>query len=84
MNCLEFRRQLAVDPQCNEVDFAQHRQECTRCAEACAHANAFEGSLRKALAVKTPPQLAESVLLAHATRQQRQRQNYRRGAVLAP
>src|SRR5512141_2721908 len=83
MNCLEFRRQLAIDPQCGEVDFVQHRQECTRCAEACAQASAFEGSLRRALAIAAPAQLAESVLLAHATRQQRQRQYYRRGAVLA-
>jgi len=83
MNCLEFRRQLAIDPPCSEVDFVQHRQECARCAEACAHANAFEASLRRALAIAAPPQLAESVLLAHATRQQRQRQYYRRGAVLA-
>jgi Protein of unknown function (DUF3379) len=83
MNCLDFRRQLAIDPQCCEVDFLQHRQECTRCAEAGAQANTFEGLLRKAIAVTAPPQLAESILLAHATRQQRQRQYYRRGAVLA-
>src|SRR5450432_3382984 len=83
MNCLEFRRQLATDPQCCEVDFVRHRQECARCAEACAHANAFEGSLREALAITTPAQLAESILLAHATRQQRQRQYFRRGAILA-
>ena len=83
MNCLEFRRQLAIDPQCGEVDFVQHRQECSRCAEASVQANAFEGSLRRALAIAPPAQLAESVLLAHATRQQRQRQYYRRSAVLA-
>jgi hypothetical protein len=83
MNCLEFRRQLAIDPQCAEVDFVQHRQECARCAEACAQANAFEDSLRQTLAITVPPQLAESILLAHATRQQRQRQYFRRGAILA-
>ena len=83
MNCLEFRRQLGVDPQCNDVDFVSHRAECVRCAEACARANAFDGALRQALAIAPPPQLAESILLAQATRQQRQRQYYRRGAMLA-
>jgi hypothetical protein len=83
MNCLEFRRQLAIDPQCAEVDFVQHRQECARCAEASAQASAFEDSLQQALAITAPSQLAESILLAHATRQQRQRQYVRRGAILA-
>ena len=83
MNCLEFRRQLANDPQCGEVDFVHHRQECTRCAEARAQAIAFEDSLRQALIITAPPQLAESILLAHETRQQRQRQYYRHGVVLA-
>ena len=83
MNCLEFRRQLSVDPQCGEVDFAHHARECARCAEACERANGFESSLRQALAIAPPPQLAESILLAHATRQQRQRQQYRRGGMLA-
>lgn len=83
MNCLEFRRRLGIDPQCSEVDFVRHRQECSRCAEACDRASGFEASLRQALAVAPPAQLAESILLAHATRQQLQRQYYRRGAVLA-
>jgi hypothetical protein len=83
MNCLEFRRQLGIDPQCGAVEFVQHRQECPRCAEAQQRALAFDASLRQALAVQPPPQLAESILLAHATRQQQQRQRYRRGAGLA-
>lgn len=83
MNCLEFRRRLGIDPQCGEVDFVRHRQDCARCAEACERAIGFESALRRALAVAPPPQLAESILLAQATRQQRQRQHYRRGAMLA-
>ncbi|MDR3390068.1 MAG: DUF3379 family protein [Rudaea sp.] len=83
MNCLEFRRRLGVDPQCCDVDFVQHRQECARCAGACERAHGFETSLRQALVITPPAQLAESILLAHATRQQQQRQGYRRGAVLA-
>jgi hypothetical protein len=82
MNCLEFRRRLGIDPQCGEVDFAQHRQECPRCAEACERALKFELSMRHALAVPAPPQLAESILLAQATGQQQQRQRYRRRGLL--
>jgi hypothetical protein len=84
MNCLEFRRRLGIDPQCSEVDFVQHRQECPRCAEACERALKFETSLLHALTIAPPPQLAESILLAQATGQQRQRMRYRRrGALLA-
>ena len=37
MNCLEFRRQLSIDPQAGG-EFAQHRAECARCAEAFVRA----------------------------------------------
>ena len=83
MNCLEFRRQLTINPQCSEVDFVRHRQDCPRCAEALDRANAFEASLRQALAVPLPPQLAESILLAQATRERRHRSIYRSGGLLA-
>jgi hypothetical protein len=83
MNCLEFRRRLGIDPQCSEVDFVRHRQECARCAEASDRANGFEASLQRALAIAPPQQLAESILLVQATRQQQERRKYRRGAMLA-
>ncbi len=83
MNCLEFRRRLGIDPQCGDADFLRHRQECARCAEAGDRANGFEASLQQALAMAPPQQLAESILLAHATRQQQERRKYRRGAMLA-
>ncbi len=82
MNCLEFRRQLNIDPHSGAADFVRHRQDCPRCAEAFERAQAFEQSLRQTLAVAPPPQLAESILLAQATAQQRQRQRYRRGGAL--
>ena len=82
MNCLEFRRQLLIDPQSIDADFQHHPRECARCAEARARALAFEASLQTALAVPTPPQLAESILLRHATEQQRSRQRLRRGGGL--
>ena len=81
MNCLEFRRQLNVDPHCTEVDFLRHRQDCPRCAQAYQHAQAFEAALRSALTVPVPAQLADSILLAQATEQHRQRLRYRRNAV---
>src|SRR5512141_157934 len=84
MNCLEFRRQLGVDPHSTSADFVGHRQECARCAEAAVRAVEFEAALRRALNVEPSTQLAESILLAQATRQQRRRQTWmRRGGLLA-
>lgn len=84
MNCLEFRRQLGIDPQSAATDFVSHRQECARCAEAAARALEFEAALRRALSVEPSTQLAESILLAQATQQQRRRRTYlRRGGLLA-
>jgi Protein of unknown function (DUF3379) len=84
MNCLEFRRQLGVDPQSSGADFVSHRQECARCAEAAARAVEFEAALRRALNVAPSAHLAESILLAQATRQQHGRQTWlRRGGLLA-
>jgi len=85
MNCLEFRRELLIHPHSGDADFLQHLRECARCAEAQQRALGFEASLKAALAVPAPAQLAEAVLLKHATEQQRERQRLRRrsGALLA-
>jgi Protein of unknown function (DUF3379) len=84
MNCLEFRRQLGIDPQSAAADVVSHRQECARCAEAAARALEFEAALRRALGVEPSTQLAESILLAQATQQQRRRRVWmRRGGLLA-
>ena len=82
MNCLEFRRQLLIDPRATEADFQHHARECGRCAEAQVRALAFESSLQAALSVPAPAQLAESILLHQATEQQRNRQRLRRGGGL--
>ena len=82
MNCLEFRRELLIDPQSIAADLQRHARECPRCAEAQARALAFEASLQTALAVPAPAQLAESILLRHATEQQRSRQRVRRGGAV--
>jgi len=84
MNCLEFRRQLGVDPQFAGAEFVRHRQECARCAEAGGRALEFETALRHALSVDASPQLAESILFAQATQQRQRRYTLlRRGGYLA-
>ena len=79
MNCLEFRRELNIHPRCDAADFIAHARECPRCAQAQADALAFEASLGRALALPVPAQLAESILLAQATEQRRERARWRRG-----
>ena len=83
MNCVEFRRQLAIDPRAEAADFVRHRGECARCAEAAERALAFDRTLRAALEVVPPAQLAETVLLAQATAERRRRTTFRRTAMLA-
>ncbi|MBS0591152.1 MAG: DUF3379 family protein [Proteobacteria bacterium] len=83
MNCVEFRRQLAVDPQTAVVAFVQHRAECPGCADAAARALAFEHDLACVLRVAPPPRLAETILLAQATSERRKRASLRRYSVLA-
>lgn len=80
MNCLEFRRELNIHPQSNDADFVAHARECPRCAQAQADALAFEATLARALAIPTPPNLAESILLAQATQQRRESQRWRRSS----
>jgi Protein of unknown function (DUF3379) len=83
MNCLEFRRQLGIEPHSVAADFVRHRAECARCAEAAARAAEFEAALRRALRIQAAPQLAESILLAQATQQHRRHAYLRRGGLLA-
>jgi len=82
MNCVEFRRQLLLDPQVDDAQFRQHASDCMRCAEAQQRALGFESALRSALAVPVPAQLAEAILLRQTTEQQRGRQRLRRGGAL--
>ena len=83
MNCVEFRRQLAIDPQTNAADFVQHRAECPRCAEAHARALVFENGLARALNVAVPAQLADAILLAQTTAERRRRVGLRRISMFA-
>jgi len=80
MNCLEFRRELNIHPHSSAAEFVAHARECPRCAQAPADALAFESTLGRALAIPPPPNLAESILLAQATQQRRERQRWASGA----
>lgn len=82
MDCLEFRRELLIDPRTSAAEFLAHARVCAGCAQAQQRALAFETSLKSALAITPPPQLAEAILLRHATAQQRSRQRLRRGGAL--
>lgn len=78
MNCVEFRRELGIDPHSRAEDFLRHRTECARCAAAAERAYAHERELARALAIDVPPQLADKLLLAQTTRELRRRTRWRR------
>jgi hypothetical protein len=69
MDCLEFRRRLAADPNARDPEFLAHRDECRAgCAESWWHAQRADRRLARALqSIEAPPDLAERVLLAQAT-----------------
>ena len=67
MNCLEYRRHIAAEPDSAHSELVEHRAACARCAAAHAEALAFEAKLRRALAVAPPADLAERVLLRQTT-----------------
>jgi hypothetical protein len=81
MNCLDFRRQLAAVPDALDAEARVHAAECPRCAQAYALAQAFEASLRDALAVPVPGSLADSILLRQTTAARSERG--RRGSRIA-
>lgn len=80
MNCLEFRRELNIDPHSGAAGFVAHARACARCAQAHAEALAFEVALGRSLDIPVPANLAESILLAQATTQRHERQRWRRSA----
>lgn len=86
MDCLEFRRRLAADPNARDPEFLAHRDGChAGCTESWLRAQRFERRLLTALqAVEAPPDLAERVLLAQATTlRPRARHRWRAGLALA-
>lgn len=80
MNCLEFRRAIAVQPRELDARARQHREECPRCAQAFAEAMRFEALLDRSLAIAVPAELPDHILLRQTT-QTRQRSSGRRHLV---
>lgn len=76
MDCLDFRRLLAIDPNVADPDAREHLDGCPFCADAYARAQAFEMRLSLAMNVPIPEGLAERILSA----QQVDAQNHRRSA----
>lgn len=67
MNCLEFRRLIAVQPRQLDSVARAHREQCPRCAEAHAKAMSFESLLDRSLAIEVPSTLADQILLRQTT-----------------
>lgn len=80
MDCLEFRRRLGAEPHTRDPALLAHRDGCAACAAAWERAQAFERELHAALHVPVPEGLADRILLAQATGQQRRHTRRRRFA----
>jgi len=83
MDCLEFRRRLAAEPQSRDPELLAHRDSCAACTAAWERAQVFERELLAALEVPVPAGLADRVLLAQATDERRQQQVRRRHVAFA-
>lgn len=88
MDCLEFRRRLAADPQFGDSEFLAHRDNCrSGCAERWWRAQRAERRLLNVLqSVEAPPDLADRILLMQATTSrgdERARRQRRIGLALA-
>ncbi len=68
MNCLEFRRQGRIDPDCQARDYLNHRQACPACAADAARLADLEKQLRQAVQVPVPDGLAANILLRQSMR----------------
>lgn len=80
MNCLEFRRTIAVQPRELDTRARQHREECPRCAQAHGEAMRFEALLDRSLAIPVPAELPDRILLNQTT-QTRQQVSGRRNLI---
>lgn len=78
MNCLEFRRWLAIEPGSAVPEFAAHGAECQRCSDAYARAQDFDRALASALAVPVPEGLEDRILLRQTTSRRHERRAERR------
>ena len=58
MDCLEFRRRRAAEPQSRDPELLAHRDSCAACTAAWERAQVFERELLAALEVPVPAGLA--------------------------
>jgi hypothetical protein len=72
MNCLEFRRAVAVQPRALDAQARQHREECPRCAKVHGEALRFEALLDRSLAIAVPVEMPDRILLNQTTQTRRQ------------
>ncbi|MDZ4812696.1 MAG: DUF3379 family protein [Pseudomonadota bacterium] len=80
MNCLEFRRAIAVQPKQLDATARAHRDECPRCAQAQISALRFEAVLDRGLAIPVPAEWADRILLGQTT-MARQQSSGRRAVI---
>lgn len=66
MNCLEFRRQLLVDPNTIDKEILHHLKNCTACAESYSESNHFNEMVALAVEIGTPENLQSDILLRHS------------------
>ena len=84
MNYFEFRQQLLRDSFTKDEEFHRLRREDLRCARAYTEAMEFEKTLKRALWVKTPDTLKDSIVLRQATQHSNHRliRNYAMAATI--
>lgn len=65
MNCLEFRRQLTIDPMADDIALTEHEQQCPECSAFAREIRADEIKLRAMLKSIQPPEgMADRIRLA--------------------
>lgn len=63
MNCLEFRRQLLIEPRQQRTELLDHARDCPSCCREYRRALEFEKRLSEALAIASPAGLDSRILL---------------------
>lgn len=64
MNCLDFRREILVNPCAASDDLQRHARDCAACADFQARATALDAEIAELLDVPVPEGLEERILEA--------------------
>lgn len=75
MNCLDFRRDTLTDPGNRGGDYLRHLEECAECSRFAQGAEQFERSLRQAMKVEVPADLASRIKLERTIRDDERRRH---------